>query len=214
MALESTEHPDRRKLATVPCADVTRELAVPTGRFEPSLLSDHVASCPSCAAWSARSERLDQILDETRPDEPAGGFDALWARVRKALDAPAPAFEHTLAISGARLRRRRWVLAAAGLAQAAVLLVAALVLFNRVDLNSKNIGGQLAQNQQGKLPELANAPIATLDIDEGQLVLYQLDNHQVKLIELESVEFEPPNVVALLAVDELDMFNAMESMAQ
>jgi hypothetical protein len=197
--------------ATVRCSDVTQELSAPTGVLHSSALAAHLASCPTCAAWSARAERFDRAWDATRPDEPAGGFDTLWARVCQALEAP----QTVLAISEARSRRRRWVIAVAGVAQAAVLLVAVLVVFNRVDRDAKNgpkAGDSIAQSKAfptGIQGELKNASLPRIDIPEGQLGFYRVGDNQVKFVDLPPMEMEPSSTVAF----DIDLFNYFESIA-
>jgi hypothetical protein len=191
---------------SVRCADVTRELAAPTGGIDASALSRHLASCPQCAAWSARAERFDQAWEATRPEEPVGGFDALWARIRDALDAPRP----TLSISDPRTRRRRWVFAAVGLAQAAAVLLAVFVVVHRTDRDPKGAGGTFAQQLQA----LGAVTVSRVDVDvvdEGRTPIIRVADHRVKKVEyLELMETEPTITVAF----DIEMLNAMESMAQ
>jgi hypothetical protein len=149
----------------------------------------------------ARAERLDQIWDATRPVEPAAGFDAVWARVQQVLADP----ERTLAISDARRTRRRWMLAAAGLAQAAVLLVAALVLFHRTE-----VGPTIAHNAPTG-GALKNVSFPRVDIDEGQLVVIRVSDHQVR--QVKDVDLSPLGSRANDVAADLELFNAMESMA-
>ncbi len=110
------------------CEDLTRELASPTGALSPTEMAGHLAVCPACAEWSRRASRFDQIWEATRPAEPSmDALDALWAQASLELEgAKAPA---TLKFAQPDLRRR-WTMVAR-IAQAAAILVAALVLFHR-----------------------------------------------------------------------------------
>ncbi len=122
------------------CEDVTRELAAPSGRIKPDALAGHLASCPACAGWSSRADRLDRVWAATRPADPSpDSLDALWARASAALDAPAPLRlvgpDAVRARSRARNRGRGWAIGvlALGMAQAAALMVITLNLIDRPD---------------------------------------------------------------------------------
>jgi hypothetical protein len=211
MDLRSNREPSRHHgRRSVRCADVARELAVPTGDVDGSVLAEHLASCPRCAALSAQAERLHEVWEITRPHQPTGGFDALWARVRRALDTP----QRTLSFSEARPHRRRWMIAAAGLAQAAVLLVAVFVLFPRgggqapnEERNANTTIAQAAPAPVTKPSDLPETPLPRIDIDEGQFMVIRMNDQRVILVSLSSPE--PSNRVA----DDFVMLNDMESMA-
>src|SRR3954463_5871974 len=78
------------------CAEVTRELAAPTGGRDRADVAGHLASCPTCASWAERSAQLDGLWDATRPPEPSVAWETLWARVTQDAESaqeerPAPA---------------------------------------------------------------------------------------------------------------------------
>jgi hypothetical protein len=113
------------------CEDLTRELASPTGALTEAEMAGHLAACPSCAAWSRRADHFDRIWEATRPVEPSADvLDALWARASAELDAPG-----TLRIvpTDRPRRLRRLAVFAFVAAQAAAVLVAALVLMRQGD---------------------------------------------------------------------------------
>src|SRR5438132_13811405 len=98
------------------CVDVRRELAAPTGALAVSEVDGHLDACPRCRSWAAQAEQLDQLWEATRPEAPPGSFETTWARVCETHESKAPVEVPS---------RRRWVWAAAGLAQAAAVLLAA-----------------------------------------------------------------------------------------
>lgn len=113
------------------CEDLTRELASPTGALTEAEMAGHLAGCASCADWSRRANHFDRIWEATRAMEPSADvMDALWARASAKLDTPG-----TLRLVPAdRPRRlRRLAVFAFVAAQAAAVLVAALVLMRRGD---------------------------------------------------------------------------------
>jgi hypothetical protein len=149
------------------CEDLTRELASPTGGASPADIAGHLAACPSCAEWSRRAARFDQIWEATRPPEPSSGaMDALWARASAALDeVPSPA---TLRLEGPARRRWGWAKPAFAVAQAAAVLVAALFLLRQA---------QDAPVASPKLP--IKAPVAvnvTVDLDQYAIVRLDKDD--------------------------------------
>jgi hypothetical protein len=111
------------------CDDLTRELASPTGALTSAQMAEHLAVCPACAEWSRRANQFERIWEETRPIEPSmDALDALWARASVEIDAAmTPA---TLEFARPN-RRRRWGVVAFAAAQAAAVLVGALLLLDR-----------------------------------------------------------------------------------
>ena len=71
------------------CVDVIEKLAAPTDdEPDSAVLSEHLASCPRCAAWARRDAQLERLWEATRPQEPAGSsWTTVWANVTQALDA-------------------------------------------------------------------------------------------------------------------------------
>ena len=69
------------------CDEVIRELAVPTDDRDPASLAEHLAQCPSCAAWADRAAQFDRLWEATRPAEPTGEmWDTVWTQVACAVD--------------------------------------------------------------------------------------------------------------------------------
>ena len=175
------------------CRDVTRELAAPNGALDAAELARHLESCPRCAERAEQAERFDRLWEATRPVEPPGGFDAIWADVTRALDAPQPSAEDRPAAIRAR-RRRRLVIAIVGLAQAAVLLVAVTVI-----LRHRPQGPEIARVEPTK-----DIPVTRVDIDPMQTVFIQVDPG-LQLV----VRAEDNN-----SMDDLDVLNTMEALAE
>ena len=70
------------------CDEVIRELAVPTDDRDSAAVSEHLASCPSCAGWADACRQLDRLWDATRPTEPSPEvWDTVWAQVASSLDS-------------------------------------------------------------------------------------------------------------------------------
>ncbi len=184
------------------CDDVTRELATPTGRLDPSDLAGHLASCASCAEWSRQASRLDRIWEATRPAEPsADALDALWAQASAELDArPVP---DTIRFEGST-RRRRWATVAFGLASAAALLVAALPLL-RVQAPQPI---QIAKTVTPPSPSPALVKV-TVGVDQVAIVRIGDEGHRVEILD------EAPLFASSSMADDTphDRFNAWESMA-
>lgn len=168
------------------CDEITRELAAPAGRVEPSALAAHLAACPACAEFSRGRDRLDRLWDATRPPLPTpGSFDAVWTEVARAADA-APALP-----SRRPHAFRPRTIAAAVLAQAAALLVAALVL------------------QDHPAPQQPEIPIAQVpkmvEIAEGQIAIISVDGRDADT-------FVDASTEGTIAPD-LDLLNEFEAMA-
>jgi hypothetical protein len=74
------------------CNELVHELAVPTDDRDSAAVAEHLANCPSCAAWAKRDAQLDRLWNETRPVEPsAQAWDTVWAHIASSLDSSAPA---------------------------------------------------------------------------------------------------------------------------
>ena len=133
----------------------------------------------------APDARLDRLWDATRPPSPPpAAFDTLWAEVERAAGS-APLRTRRSPF------RHRWAIAAAGLAQAAALLVAALVL------------DRPTPRTEPRPP----APVAltkTVEIDEGQIAIISGDGPGDRI-----VDASPGSAVA----PDLDLLNEFESMA-
>jgi hypothetical protein len=133
------------------CDDLTRELASPTGALSSAQMAEHLAACPTCAEWSRRANRFDRIWEATRPTEPSmDALDALWARASVELDGvKAPA---TLKFARPNRGRRRAMVAFFA-AQAAVLLVGALLLLDRGGNKPIQVADSTPDKVEPKEPE-------------------------------------------------------------
>jgi hypothetical protein len=163
------------------CADVTRELAAPTGGLDPAELERHLTGCRRCSAWADRARKLDRIWEATRPAEPPeSAFDAVWARVSQDAEAPArPA--------PAR-RRMAWGLAITGLAAAAAALLACLPLIQHPP----------------EAPKLPTPPVAVghYEVEPGEVLVIHL---REKGIEFDPRHAEPISNTVTVAAD-LDLW--------
>ena len=113
------------------CEDLTRELARPTGALASAEVLGHLAACPACAERSRRDGQLDRIWEATRPLGPSmDAMDDLWARAARELDGLKSPATLKLAAPG-RARRPRRAMVALFVAQAAAILVAALIVLAR-----------------------------------------------------------------------------------
>jgi hypothetical protein len=151
------------------CVDVIEELAAPpaTGR-DSAALAEHLADCPRCAAWARRDARLRQLWEATRPEEPAStSWATVWANVSQALDAAPAAKSLPLRPSAVAEARpwRQWAVVGFGIAQAAVLLVAAWL-------------------GTGSRPAAA-AP-TTVEISSGEPVMIESDHAGMRVVRLPS----------------------------
>jgi hypothetical protein len=141
------------------CPDIIRELSAPTDRLDPTDLDRHLAACPRCSAWAARSARLDRIWAATRPAEPSpAAFDTVWAQV--VADAETPESVRTL-----RFPSPIWGVALVGLAAAAALLVAIL----------PPIGG----TEVGPAPAVAQ--VEPIQVEPGQVLFIHLRDDGAKV---------------------------------
>lgn len=196
------------------CLDVTRELAAPTGQIDAADLDRHLAACPRCAAWARQAERLDRVWETTRPAEPSpAAFQAAWSRVREALDAPA-------APVVVRPVWTRWAVAITVAAQAAVLVIAAVVLFRGSgnDAGVAPIAGQRKPagpiaslsptERQSQSPAAHTSLPRRVDVTQGPPVMIRLGGEEIQIKTLE--QMEASNMVAA----DFDMFNTFEALAQ
>jgi len=165
-----------RTVKTMRCVDVVRELAVPTGEPGSAELAEHLATCPRCAAEAGNAARLDRLWVAARPPDPSPAqWETLWASVSRALDRP-PAFARAAPLRAAGGRSthrtglgRRWVLPAIGLAQAAAVLIAVLVVSQR------------DRREPGPIPAPRTVAVA---IDEGQHVVIIADRQGIHVRDL------------------------------
>ncbi len=180
------------------CEDVIRELAVPMGTADPSALAEHLAGCPRCAAWSERDAKLGRLWEATRPEPPAGAWDAIWARASEALDRP-----RTIPIPPRRRVVRRAAIVGIGLAQAAAILIAVLA-WPRPQPGPGPIG--VVHVGPPAVIEPVPAPAAgAYEADEGQTLIISADGRGVRDCDL--------NEGANSHDRDLAFFNAIESLA-
>ena len=84
------------------CEEVVSELAAPTPDRDRAAMADHLAGCSACAEWARRADRLDQLLEATRPPEPSPqAWDSVWANIAGALPCPATARREDAVAAGA-----------------------------------------------------------------------------------------------------------------
>jgi hypothetical protein len=141
------------------CREIEQELATPTGRVSPVTMAAHLDACSACARIAARARTIDAAWLATRPDEPAeSAWDATWAGVALALEAPEPA---VLTMAGRRgAGRLAWI----GLAAAA-----AAVLALTLNVPSKQVL---------KLPpaQVAVAQVDQLELPAGETSFLRFDD--------------------------------------
>ncbi len=127
---------------------------------------------------------LERAWEATRPAPSPAAFDALWAEVSHRADStPAPA---------CRSRRPFWAYAgAAMMAQAAALLVAALVLDRPAPVPHQEVAPPLAATKR-------------VEIDEGQIAIISVDGRGDLFVEAPAGAGVSPD---------LDLLNAFEAMA-
>ncbi len=187
------------------CAEITRELVTPTGAVDPAGLARHLASCASCARHAEQAHHFDRIWEATQPSPPsADAFDEIWADVQEAADAARqPA---TIPFRPAAPARWAPWLAVAAVAQAAAVLIAAMVLLQDRQAETS------APVQQ---PQVAQVEF---DLDEGQTLFLQLDERGDRVVchprfvntaELVAFDLDSPEP-EMLALS-VDLLNGMES---
>ena len=213
------------------CDEVIRELAVPTDDRDGIVLAEHLAGCPSCAAWARRAALLDQLWDVTRPPEPSPqAWDSVWANITQALQSPSSSRSGTspkiFAHSGPaptqtanRPRTRRFAgIALMGLASAAAILIA-VGLALRVQHPSQTLKTPEIAHNNPPSPSLVPSVIRVSqpvvfewDIEEGHTVKFCVDGPAPR------VEDVTPPEMAFGIRDgtpgDMMMFNAVESFAR
>jgi len=159
------------------CTDLIRELSVPTDTLDSAALADHLAQCAQCAAWAERNARLNRVWEATRPPELSDqAWDRIWAKVsegHKAASSPVlveAASSPVLVEAGSTpvsrsLGSRRWMSVFVA-AQAAAILIAALVLVAHRQKPSRPVGSEM-------VADLARTP--KVEIGQEQLLVISLD---------------------------------------
>jgi hypothetical protein len=223
------------------CDEVIRELAVPTGDRDRTLLAGHLADCPSCVAWARRAALLDQLWDATRPGEPSPeAWDSVWANITQSLQS-ATAERESSATAPSSLRlgaspkvithsasapmqpsnhpRARWFTAIVliGLAQAAAILVA-LGLGWRIEHPSQTAKTpQIAHNSTPAPPRVPSVirvsqPVMfEVDIEEGHLMKFCVDGPAPRV---EDVTPQMAFGIRDGTPGDMMMFNVVESFAR
>lgn len=219
------------------CEDVMRALAVPVEGRDAAALAEHLDHCSVCAEWSARGIAWDRLWDATRPEEPTqDAWDVVWLRVEQSLEQrSAHAQERvgsswTVSAKSASMQNVAAPSAVAAVpfphrshrrfrffATAAAAVLAAVGLF-AWEFPPVGNGPEIARIEVSPDSTALHA-IATVDIDEGQLVVIRsADPRPADLaFEVEVSRFEPDDGVDPYNGFGIDswyvMFNIVESMA-
>jgi hypothetical protein len=184
------------------CREIERELATPAGRVSPAAMAGHLDDCPACSRIAARARAIDAAWLATRPDEPTEtAWDAAWASVALALDAPEPA---VLPMAGRRgSGRLAWI----GLAAAAAAVLG-------LTLTGPPAQVAVAQVDQVELPA---GEISFLRFDErGGVTVQAVAEHEVGLGNdiFNAMESEAVPSLAVREVGPADtLFNAPRTQA-
>jgi hypothetical protein len=187
------------------CDEVIHELAVPTDDGDSVALAEHLANCPSCAAWAKRDAEFDRLWDATRPVEPSSeAWDSLWCDIASSIDSKTPQeftahIASTVPLNGSvytsdtpfgpstissRPRSRNWAaIGLIGLAQAAAVLLA--------------VGWTWHSSSR---PD-------TVEIEAGRWVVIRVEDSAVKVVDL------TPDGISYSVDDWLLAFNAAEAIA-
>jgi hypothetical protein len=162
------------------CEDLTRELASPTGHLSRAEMAGHLAHCPSCAEWSRRAAHLDRIWEATRPSEPnEATLDALWAGASVAIDArsvPSP-----LRLEGLTHRRRGWMKPTIMVAQAAAILIAAVVLFRQATVKPVEIADATPVEKTVEPVKDVVRPPLNLNVEIGEMAVVTIGDSGHKI---------------------------------
>jgi hypothetical protein len=202
------------------CAEVIRELAVPSDERDASALAEHLSGCQSCAIWAEHATRLEELWEATKPREPGVvTWDAMWNHIAGAIDSHAPSHASEVSpvfsplsqsSSGGRFdgvsvgtvrksRERGRLLVVAGLiglAQAAAILLAVGLGWHRTQLDPS----------AAPFDQVTSSTL-NVEIEEGRTVLIRSQASEFAVIDL------TPDQLVLGVDDFYVMFNALESMA-
>lgn len=111
------------------CADVTQELAAPSGRFRPELLDGHLDDCAACSTFARHAKRLDDLWASSRPTVPAEAFGAIWSAIERDAATEQRGRKAVLPMASPASRPNHWRRGAiAGLLLAQAAAVAAILL--------------------------------------------------------------------------------------
>ena len=217
------------------CDELIRELTVPTDDRDSAAVAEHLAKCPSCAAWAKNDAQFDCLWNATRPIEPSPQvWDTVWAHIASSLDPSAPAefeaiaspiatlngsvphVERPLGLTPASSRSRPWNWAAIGLiglSQAAAVLLA--------------VGWAWRDSSKSPEPQIAIAPRSpalapdspkvvevtglrsdgVIEIEAGPLVVIRTEDSTVNVVD------PTPDGISNSVDDWLLVFNAAEAFA-
>lgn len=233
------------------CSEITRELALPTGAVDAAEVERHLAACSACASRAEVERGFDRLWNASRPTEPSpGAFERLWAGIDTAV--PSPARNGVLAAEvitmnhvrksvpeRKRFARRAAIVAAVALAQAASILLTAVIVTrygHDRDVAIDTTGPEVADRPEGSAPASDPSPtpqgadaksLAQLVfvVEEGQTLIFRLGDDRDGQIEvhprlidladdLVAFEGDLADPIALAAADQLDinLLNAMEGM--
>jgi hypothetical protein len=193
------------------CSEVIHQLRTSRGGFDLNLdpaVSDHLTSCSDCAGWAEDDAQVLRAWQATRPLEPSAEvWNALWARVSDGLDAAQRPRVLTMPEQPAAARRFRPGLVALGLAQAAAILVAVLLLPGRHPHEGKPIES---------LAQVSDIPVAgnQVEFDPGQVaMIYEKMGQWFKKVPKDKLDGTHDETSSDQLDGDYDMFNVVEAMA-
>jgi hypothetical protein len=186
------------------CSEVIDQLGMSTGGFELKTdVSDHLASCADCAAWAEDDARMLRAWHASRSVEPSvEAWNAVWTRISAGLDAAQRPRVLTMPEQPAAARRFRPGLVTLGLAQAAAILVAVVLLPGRHPHE-----GRPSESLALEIPVVGNQ----VEFDSGEVAMLRDEaGRWVKVVDRASTRDDPNS-------NQLDgnyaMFNDVEAMA-
>ncbi len=167
------------------CDEVMRELNQPGDVRDDRALAHHLAECQACAQWSEHAARFNRLWDATRPADPSTeSWDRLWSSVAVRLDHSGTVTtshsrpDNSLATLGAAAAQhsspftRSWRGLAAigliGLAQAAALLVAFTLYWNRT---GRDVQPPRFSEAADVVRRTAPSLDSVVDVEWGQVIL-------------------------------------------
>jgi hypothetical protein len=219
------------------CDEVIRELAAPTGDRPEEAMADHLAGCPTCAEWARRAARLDHLWEATRAPEPSPEtWDSVWGRIAQALhsgaatEMPSPTTPRPFR-NGSSSKvvahlvpaplhppadarpRRRALLAWAGLAQAAAILIAVGFAWHVRDPSRIIPVPPIEKHTPPGVPSAIQAasPVRVeAEIEEGRLVMIRVEGPRSRVDDMTPEEI-PTGADLYYVWSPILMFNEAES---
>ncbi len=201
------------------CDEIMRELSQPGDDRDDRALAQHLVECRACARWAEHAARFNRLWDATRPVDPSTeSWDRLWSSVAARLDhsgtvsmSPSRPDHHLATVGDAAAQQsspftRSWrglaAIGLVGLAQAAALLLAVNLFWNRTGKDVAPRFSEGAEVVQRTAPSLDSV----VDVESGQVTLIRSEGGpkvEIKdLALLESSNGEDPWY---------DFFNRVES---